>query len=406
MTTNTLLTNVEISNLALRSLTNWLVFTRSIKANYSDKFGGGGNKIGATYNIRKPVQFKQTSGSNFQAQGMTETYVPLVLDNWVTRDMQFSTEDLTLSVDMFESRFIEPAMVSAANQIDQYNLGKALVAVNSVVGTPGSSPATQLDYNTLVKNTRTRLANQLAKPQMLNMLGTPDFVGSGAVFNTNIFNDSGRVGRSNLEGKLSGMLGFDWYETQLINAHENGTFSGTPLVNGADQSGSVIATDGFGGGSTLNIGDVVTFAGVYAVNAVTKQAYTHLAQFVITAKNSAGAAQNLQISPAMVGPGEANQNVSALPADNAAVSVVGTTGQVFAQALAYEDDAFAIAFADFAMPATGMGVVSTTSYDKDLGYALTYSKGADIRSFAELHRIDCLNGFVVQRPELATRVAV
>lgn len=402
MTTNTLLTNVEISNLALRSLTNWLVFTRSIKANYSDKFGQGGNKIGAVYNIRKPVQFKQTSGSNFQAQGMTETYVPLVLDNWVTRDMQFSTEDLTLSIDMFESRFIEPAMISAANQIDQYNLGKALVAVNSVVGTPGSSPATQLDYNTLVKNTRTRLANQLAKPQMLNMLGTPDFVGSGAVFNTNVFNDQGRVGRSNLEGKLSGMLGFDWYETQLINAHENGTFSGSIAVAGPDQSGSTITVSG--GTGTLNVGDVVTFANCYAVNAQTKQAYSYLQQFVITSASNTASA--LHVYPALVGPGDAMQNVSALPADTAAVSVVGTSGQTFAQALAYEDDAFAIAFADFAMPATGMGVVSTTSYDKDLGYALTYSKGADIRSFAELHRIDCLNGFVVQRPELATRVAV
>ena len=402
MTTNTLLTNVEISNLALRSLTNWLVFTRSIKANYSDKFGQGGHKIGAVYNIRKPVQFKQTSGSNFQAQGMTETYVPLVLDNWVTRDMQFSTEDLTLSIDMFESRFIEPAMISAANQIDQYNLGKALVAVNSVVGTPGSSPATQLDYNTLVKNTRTRLANQLAKPQMLNMLGTPDFVGSGAVFNTNVFNDQGRVGRSNLDGKLSSMLGFEWYETQLINAHENGTFSGTITVDGDGHSGSVIPVTG--GTGTLNVGDVVTFEGVYAVNAQTKQAYNYLAQFVITAPSSVGAALN--VYPALVGPGDAMQNVSALPAGGADVSVVGTSGEVFAQALAYEDDAFAIAFADFAMPATGMGVVSTTSYDKDLGYALTYSKGADIRSFAELHRIDCLNGFVVQRPELATRVAV
>jgi hypothetical protein len=406
MTTNTLLTNVEISNLALRSLTNWLVFTRSIKANYSDKFGQGGNKIGATYNIRKPVQFKQTSGSNFQAQGMTETYVPLVLDNWVTRDMQFSTEDMTLSIDMFDKRFIEPAMISAANQIDAYNLDKALLAINNIVGTAGTSPADQAAYNTLVKNARVRLANNLAKPQMMNMLGTPDFVGSGSVYNTNVFNSQAVVSAANSNGYLSNMHGFDWYETQILPAHTNGVFTGTPLVNGADQSGSVIATDGFGGGSTLNIGDVVTFAGVYAVNAQTKQAYTHLAQFVITAKNSAGAAQNLQISPAMVGPGEANQNVSALPADNAAVSVVGTTGQVFAQALAYEDDAFAIAFADFAMPATGMGVVSTTSYDKDLGYALTYSKGADIRSFAELHRIDCLNGFVVQRPELATRVAV
>ena len=172
MATNTLLTNVEISNEALRVLTNSLKFTKAIGANYSDKFGRAGNKIGATYNIRKPVQFAQATGPAFQAQGLTETYTPITLDNWVNRGMQFSTEDMTLSIDLFSDRFIKPAMISAANQIDQYNLEKAMSAVNSVVGTPGTAPATQLDFNTLVKSSRVRLLNQLAQPGMLNMLGT------------------------------------------------------------------------------------------------------------------------------------------------------------------------------------------------------------------------------------------
>ena len=404
MATNTLLTNVEISNEALRVLTNSLKFTKAIGANYSDKFGRAGNKIGATYNIRKPVQFAQATGPAFQAQGMTETYTPITLDNWVNRGMQFSTEDMTLSIDLFSDRFIKPAMISAANQIDQYNLEKAMSAVNSVVGTPGTEPATQLDFNTLVKNSRVRLLNQLAQPGMLNMLGTPDFVGMGSVFNTNVFNPTSGVAEANVKGYITNWGGFNWYESQIVPMHTVGTYSGTPVVDGADQDGSVINTKSWGAGSTLNVGDVVTFEGVYAVNAQTKQAYSYLQQFVVTAKNPAGTTHALSVYPALVASGPA-QNVSALPADGAGVTVVGTSDEMFAQALAFEDDAFAIAVAEFEVPANGMGVVMNTSYDPELGMGLTYSKAFDIRSYAELHRIDCLTGFATQRPELATRVA-
>jgi hypothetical protein len=405
MTTNTLLTNVEIANVALESLTNQLVFTKSIKAVYSDKFGQANNKIGDTYNIRLPVQFQQTTGSNFQAQGATETSVALALDNWVTRGLQFSTQDLTLSIDLFMQRFIEPAMISAANQIDQYNLDKALIAINTVTGTPGTFPADQTAYNTLVKNTRSRLMNNLAKPQRLKLLGTPDYVGQGSVFNTNVFNNQKLVSDSNENGYLSTMHGFDWFETSIISGHTNGVFTGSPVVDGNSAGGSIIATKSWGSGSTLNIGDVVTFAGVYDVNAQTKTPYSYLKQFVITAKNAPGTTQALQISPAMVGPGSGASNVSALPLDGAAVAVVGTTAQTFAQALAYEDDAFAVAFAKFDMPGPDMGINSRVVYDDELGYGLMYAKGGDIRSMAELHRIDCLTGFVAQRPQLAARIS-
>ena len=404
MATNTLLTNVEISNVALRVLSNWLVFTRSLKNNYSDAFGRGGNKIGDTYNIRKPVQYKQTSGMDFQAQGVKEDYTALVLDQWTTRGMQLTTKDLTLSVDLFEDRIIKPAVVSMANQIDEYNLAKAVAGVNSIVGTPGTEPASQNDFNKLVKDTRVRLANNLAKPGMQSLLGTPDFVGLGSVFNTNVFNPTAGVSEANTKGYLTNWGGFDWYETQILPDHVNGSFGGSGAVNGADQSGSVINTDGWSVGTSLNVGDVVTFEGVYAVNAQTKQPYSYLAQFVVTSKNPAGASQALSVYPALVADG-AQQNVSALPADGADVTVVGTTGEQFKQALAFEDDAFAIAFARFDHPSANMGVDMSDSYDSDIGVGITYSKAFDIRSYAELHRLDTLHGFVVQRPELAVRTA-
>ena len=410
MTTNVLRTNAEISNAALRILSNVLRFTKLVaqQNNYSDKFGQKGNKIGATYNLRLPVQYKQTSGSAFQAQAVRENIVPIVLNNWVTRDVQMSTEDMTLSMDMFEQRVMKPAAVSAANQIEQYNLDQAVKAIYNSVGTPGTMPSTQATFNTLVTDAQNLIFNNLAQDEFYSLMTTAPFSSKAQVLNVNVFNPGSRIGDDNIAGHIvNGTMGFDWYRSQLTPTHTNGTFSGTPAVNGADQSGNVLNTDGWGAGSTLNVGDIFTIAGVNRVNPQTKADTGELQQFVVTAKNAPGTTHALSISPAIVGPEDPQyQNVSALPADGALLTILGTSGQTYSTQIGWDSDAFGVAFADFEMPKAGMGVVSTKSADTDLGISLQYTAGYDIRGFQELHRIDLLQGFVAQYPQLATRVAV
>src|SRR5206468_12130841 len=71
-------------------------------------------------------------------------------------------------------------------------------------------------------------------------------------------------------------------------------------------------------------------------------------QFVVTA-DYAGGAGDISFSPAMVSSG-AKQNVSALPADNAAITIVGTASTNYGQSLVYHKDAFTFATADLVMP--------------------------------------------------------
>ena len=401
MTTNTFRTNAEISNEALRILTNWLKFSRTIKHNYSDKFGVGGNKIGDTYTLRLPVQYKFATGSAFQAQGIQEKVVPITLENWVNRSLQMSTEDLTLSIDMFSDRIIKPAMVSAANQIDNYNLKKASEAVFNAVGTPGSSPTDAVSVNNLVGSLAVRLADSLATEDMQTLITTPAFAQLAAALNVNVFNDQSRIGEQNLKGFVANAMGFDWYRTQIMPSHTNGNFSGSPKVDGDDQSGSELVTKSWGVGSTLNVGDRFTINGVYAVNAQTKQPYSYLQQFVVTAASAASTTKTVKISPAMVGPEDPQyQNVSALPADDAAINMLGVGGATFEQNLGFDEDAFGVAYARFAMPKAGMGVISTVSADDETGINITYTAGYDIRDFSELHRLDLLSAFVAMRPQL------
>src|SRR4030067_1132808 len=138
----------------------------------------------------------------------------------------------------------------------------------------------------------------------------------------------------------------------MVPPHTCGTRTNTtPLVNGASQSGASLIVDGFVASSTVKQGDVFTLAGVYAVNAETKQAYNFLQQFVATADVtlSGAGAGTLSISPSIVTSG-ATQNVSAGPADNAALTFVDTASTAYRMNNSYHQDAFGLVKTGLYMP--------------------------------------------------------
>lgn len=411
MSVNTYLTDSMISNESLMILTNTLQFTKLLNKDFEGTFGRTGMKQGESYAIRKPVMYKNSTGPVLDLQASTETSVNLSLTNWAQRGLAFETKDLTLSIDNFSSRFIKPATVSMANQIDQYNLAQLIVQVPYFVGTPGTSPASTDAYNDLVSNAGVVLQNNLApNDEMPSLMVSPKFAQLGFRYNTTLFNPAPEISESFVNGFLGGQaLGANFYRTQVLPNFTAGTYGGTPLINGTTVSGaSSFVTDGWTATTTtLNVGDIITVAGVYDVNGQTKQTYGNLKPFVVTAKTTTdgGGNSTIQISPAVVGPGSALQNVSALPADNAAITVVsGASGATTGQQLLFVDVAFTGAFVDFEMPGAGMGVVMTKSADPEIGVSLTYTKGYDIVNFREIHRIDNLSGVVSTYPQLAVRV--
>lgn len=404
MTTNVLLTNAEISNEALRILSNNLVFSKRIKNNYSDKFGQGGNKIGDTYSLRLPVKYRFSNGSALDVQGVAETSVPLVLNNWVQRAVQVSTQDMVLSMDLFSDRVLKTAMVSAANQIDKYNLDMAVKALFTTAGTPGTTPSSAVAMNELLGEANNKVFNNLAPDDMLTLISDGYFSQKAAALNTNVFNGQPRIADQNLKGWVTDAFGSEWFKTQMMPTHTNGTFSGTPEVDVAGQSGSTLNTKSWGAGSTVTVGTVFTIDGVYAVNGQTKQAYDYLQEFVVTEASGASTTKALKISPALIGPEDPqNQNVSALPADEANLNIKGASAAVLKQAMVFAEDAFGVAYAQLEIPA-GMGVKSTRSVDSDTGVGIQYTAGYNIQSMAEIHRLDLLSGFVAQYGQLGARI--
>ena len=134
-----------ITKEALRILKNNLGFTKGVNRQYDDQFANAGAKIGSVINIRKPVRYVVSNGSALVIQDVQDQYVPLTLSSQKHVGFQFSSKDLTLSIDDFSKRYLAPAVASLANQVDFDGMGLGSQVWNTV-GTPGTTPNSFLTY--------------------------------------------------------------------------------------------------------------------------------------------------------------------------------------------------------------------------------------------------------------------
>jgi hypothetical protein len=398
---NTLLTISMITREALRVLENNLVFTKTVNRDYDDKFAIEGAKIGTVVNARKPPRYLGRTGQALQIENAAETSVPVALTTQFGVDIQFTSADLLLSIDDFSKRFIEPAIATVANKIDNDGLALYKSVANSV-GTPGTIPNAYLTYSTagaLLAENATPMDDNLT------MLIGPRMQATIVDALKGLFQSSEQIKQQYLRGRMGTAAGFEWAWTQNLNTHTVGPLGGTPLVNGANQTGSSLITDGWtaAAATRLKKGDVFTVANVNLVNPQTRMSTGQLAQFVVTADSASDGSGNLTIPiyPPIVASG-AFQTVDSLPADNAALTIVGAANTQSPQGLAYHRDAFACVTADLPLP-KGVDMAARVS-DKQLGISVRMVRAYDINTDNFPCRLDVLYGWAALRPELACRI--
>jgi hypothetical protein len=395
-----------ITREAMRVLENNLTFTKGVSREFDSKFGQEGAKIGTVVNVRKPPKYVGRTGTAISIEDATETSVPVTLNTQRGVDISFTSQDLALSIDDFSSRFIRPAIASVGNAIDfdGLNLYKK---VPNFVGLPGTVPATLLAY---------LQAGQKLNEEAAPLDGQRSVVVTPAMEVTlvdalkGLFNGQEQVSKQYETGKMGKAAGLKFSMDQNVRTHTVGQLGGTPLIDGATQVGASILTKGWTGAvaNRLKEGDIVTFAGVYAVNPQSKQSTGALRQFVITADTAStvGGAATLPIYPAIVVSG-AFQNVTASPADNAVI-LVFTHASTYAsavtpQGMAYHKDAFTLACADLPLPG-GVDMAARVS-DKQLGLSMRLIRAYDISTDKWPCRLDILYGWATLYPELAVRIA-
>jgi len=344
-----------------------------------------------------------TDGAALQVQDDAEQSTTLTVASQKHIGVNFTTAELTLQLDDFAERVLKPRISQLASSIDA-DVANAYKTIFNTVGTPGTSPATALVLLQAQQKLNESAAGMAPRYATVNPAANAGLVNGLSGF----FNPTTTISQQFKNGMMgTGVLGFDEINmSQSVKVHTTGTRSTTDtiLVNVAvsTQGQATISLDGGTGSATVVTGDVFTIAGVFAVNPQTRESTGSLQQFVCTATTTAsgGAWTNIPISPAIYTSTSALATVDSFPADNAAVTFVGTASTGYPQNLIYHKDAITFATADLVLP-TGVDMAARAVHN---GISLRIIRDYDINNDRMPCRIDVLYGFSTIRPPMACRL--
>lgn len=387
---NSLLTPTQVTRKALMILHQKLNFIGRINRQYDNQYAVKGAKIGASLTVRLPNQYTVRTGAVMSAQDTTEQSVVITMATQKGVDMEFSSADLTLSIDDYAERILEPAMsvLAASVEADALSMYKDVYNQANNVGAAATYAKMLAGRKILVDN-----LTPMDKSVSLT-LNTQDNVDLVDAMK-GLFQPSQIIAEQTRDGSLGRSAGFEFFENTLLTRHTSGTDTSAYTVSAANQTGAsiTIAT----GSGTFKKGDIITFAGCNRVHPETKADTGSLQQFVVTADM---AASPVLISPSIVITG-GTQNVAASPTNGGAVTKVGGNAQVYGISLGYHKDAFAFVTADLIMP-KGVHFGAREVMD---GLSLRIVSQYDIVNDKFPARTDILYGYKTIRPQLAVRFA-
>ena len=354
-------------------------------------------------------------------QNTSETYVPLTLTTQYGVDVNFTSAELTLSLDDFSKRILTPAMARISSQIDYDALALGLQVYNQT-GTPGTAPGAGANSNSTILSAY-QVQPFLNAGMMLDVNAAPRDENRRVVLNpiamsstagalTGLFQDSGLIAEQYRKGVLGTALGFEFALDQNVNNVTCGSRAGTVVVNGANQTGSTLNVRGLTANTTIGTGEIFNLSGINGVNPENQQAWSVPVatsngniNFVVATACQADANGNcsIPISPAIVytANGVPNGTVANTIADGTTLNWgSGSANTSYAINLAYHQDAFSMATADLELP-QGVDFAAREMYD---GISMRIVRAYDVTNDLFPCRIDVLAGFAVLRPELACRI--
>ena len=407
---NSLLTPDTILREMLLHLENEMVMAKLCNRDYEAAFSAP-LKPGSQVRIRRPVRGQVRTGAVRSVQDVEEGNTSLAVTELIGADLDFDNVDMTLKVEDFSERYLQPQASVIANYIDLRLHTELYTHCPNWVGTPGQVVNSFADYS--------------AGPQRLDELVVPKGKRAGVLSPADYWGTVGSITalsanapvKSALEqSKLGFFAGTDTYQSQNVKSHTVGSWGATPQVDGGTQGttySAVKTTDYLSqtlnvkglttSTGTVNTGDCFTIDGVYAVNPITGDTQDFLRQFVhigapVTADGSGLAA--LTISPAIITSGP-YKTCSAVPSDSANITKKGTASTAYRQNLVFHPDAITAAFPPLIKP-RGAVVCEQRTYK---GITMRLIEGYDMNNNVSGWRFDVLAGFRATQPHLATRLS-
>lgn len=409
---NNLLTTDLITKEALRLLKNNLTMGKLVHRDNEKHFS---QKVGDTISIRLPNRYKASDGRVLVKQPLANRVTTLTVDQHKHVGLEYTMNDLTLSIERFAQLHLASAMSQLADTVDRAIFLTAKKAFHSS-GTPGTRPGAFIDFaNAAAKQSMYGVPNDGMRRCMLS-----PFMCASLSDQVTTLLQNGMVKEAYEKGYKGPVANLDVYESQNLYTHTVGAHGGTPLVAGAIADGATsITTDGWTASVTglLLEGDVFTLDGVYGVNPQGYVTTGILQEFVVDADvNSDGTGLATITFTPQINAGTATvtnaagdsvslaayQNVTNVPADNTPINVSGVAGGQYEQAYIFHRDAIALAVVDIELPQSAN--VKSRASDPDSGLSIAMTQAWDHTEYSEITRLDILYGTKCIYPDLAMRL--
>jgi coat protein Gp5 len=388
-----------ISMEVLRNLKNSLkvaeYFNSDWQKDYEKTFA-----VGTTITVKFPQQFTIREGLGYNPQGIDRIATTVSLNQPFGIDFQWDDYEAAVKAERSEeeikTQYLEPAGVQLANEIDSRAAKFAKDNTSQIVGSLGLDPTSIVFLDQARARLLQKAGSALAKKRaalisssmQTNSINTPV---------TSLFQPADEITQAFKEGSMGKLKTFDVFEEQNLYSHKAGTWAGAVTVSGAGQSGSALIITGTIN-DTIMQGDKFSIANVNFVNPRSRripgpaqaQTFTATQDYTLT-----GGADTISVLPAIYGPGSQYQNVDALPANGAALTLwPGTTnpnGAIGTVGLAISTQAFAIVGMRFYKPKAVEA--SSQAEDKQTGIPVRFVKAWDPVRSMQIHRFDTVTGF-------------
>lgn len=223
----TFITMTQVANRALATLINDSVLIGLVSRDYDPAFQG---KQGDTVNVRVPMIFTATRfdrATGIQLQNPAEDTFPVVLDTIADVSFAVTAEDLTLTIDDFTERLLNPAMQAIVELVEGDITEELVDAANQVANPAGdyvekqtgggvvTTPDPAHPSQVLIP-ARTRLGRN--KIPTLNRMAVFSPEASGIVIGDPDMHEADKRGDTDglREAAIGRKYGFDSYESNYL----------------------------------------------------------------------------------------------------------------------------------------------------------------------------------------------
>ena len=390
----------------LRLLLNKLVVGQFFNSKWNKDFKQE-FPIGDTVRIPLPWKPVIRNGLVYNPQAIQRIHKTATADQVFGSDFEWNDVEAALKLVRGRAKikedYLEPVTAKMAQEWDSRHAKFAAVHASNFVGALGTTPTT---FSATSGAARRRLVEMAATPGgKRGMIVPPSVEESLVTASANSFNPASELSRQYREGSLGVQGGFDWYSSMSLYLLTAGTRAAGVTLTGAAVDGQTSVTFACTTGDTFRIGEKFDFGtGVYATNPETGQAITASRPKTFTIVpdatgaeiyTAAASAVTLTISPALYGPTSPYQNVLALPANGATVTMwPGTTspnGKSGYIGLALASDAYANLSVKLETPTSVE--IATQQKDPDSGMNFRFVRAWDPILSKMTNRFDSAGGF-------------